>query len=267
MTAARTATEALACPTCRDPLEADAGALRCVSCGRSYRARGGIFDFAPELASQPGLAQRFMEARPVVTVYERWFRPALTRLVSPLGYDEEERYLERWLGDVSGGAGGAILDLACGTGRYTRWLGERAGDRAVLGLDLSRAMLARARADAASTSHGELTFARASALALPIASGALGAACSFGALHLFPDPGLAIAELGRALTSGGTFTCLTVGAAPAGARRPLELAISRAANLRFFERDELAAWLAAAGLTPLDFTHRGAMLLFAARKR
>lgn len=263
MTAVRTATEALACPTCRDPLEADAGALRCVSCGRSYRARGGIFDFAPELVTQPGLAQRFMEARPVVGIYERWFRPALTRLVSPLRYDEEARYLERWLGERGAGA---VLDLACGTGRYSRWLGESAGDRAVLGLDLSAAMLARARADAASAGRGELTFARASALALPIASGALAAACSFGALHLFPDPALAIAEIGRALTSGGTFACLTVGAAPAGARRPLERAFSRAANLRFFERAELTAWLAAAGLTPLDFTHRGAMVLFAARK-
>lgn len=260
---ASTAHEALACPGCRDPLEAEAGALRCVSCGRSHRASAGIWDFAPEIGSQPGLAQRFMEARPVVRVYERWFRPALTRLVSTLHYDEEERYLERWLGAA---VAGAALDLACGTGRYSRWLGERRGDRAVIGLDLSRAMLARARADAARLGRTDLTFARGSALALPIASGSLGAVCSMGALHLFPNPALAIAEVGRALSVGGTFTCLTVGAAPRGAARPLERAFSRAARLRFFERDELVRWLGAAGLTPLDFTQRGAMLLFAARR-
>lgn len=262
-TAVRSAHEALACPTCHDPLEAEAAALRCVSCGRSYGARGGIWDFAPDLASQPGLAQRFMEAPAIVSIYERWFRPTLTRLVSPLRYDEEERYLERWLGATTG----AMLDLACGTGRYTRWLGERAGDRAVLGLDLSRAMLLEAHRRAAAVGRFDLTFARGSALALPITSGALGAVCSFGALHLFPDPPLAIAEIGRALAPGGRFVCLTVARAPSGALRPLEQAFSRAASLRFFERDALTRWLGAAGLDALDLTQQGAMLLFAARKR
>ncbi len=262
-TGSDTAIGALACPSCHGALEPDAGALRCAACGRSYHARNAIWDFSPELVPQPGLAQRFMEAPAITRIYERWFRPALTRLVSPLGYADEELYLERWFAPVDG----AILDLACGTGRYARWLGARTEDRRIVGLDLSLAMLREAKRCALAAHRSELLLARASALALPLGDETLGAAHSFGALHLFPDPAQALAEIGRTLRRGGSFTCLTTLAASDTPRSALQRTFTRAAQLRFFTAAELERDLAAARLERIDLTPRGMMVLFTARKR
>lgn len=256
------AMQALACASCHGALEPDAGTLRCGACGRAYRARAAIWDFAPEIPPQHGLAQRFMEAPPIARIYERWFRPTLTRLVAPLTYADEERYLDRWFQPSDG----AILDLACGTGRYTRWLADRTDDRRVLGLDLSLPMLREARRRALAEGRTDLVLVRGSALALPVADDSLGAAHSFGALHLFPDAALALAEIGRTLRRGGSFTCLTTHATASASGAPLERAFARVAGLRFFARAEIERWLAAARLELLDFTARGRMVLFACRK-
>ncbi len=260
---AATAIEVLACPGCWAHLEPDAGQLRCVGCDRGFIAHGGVWDFAPEIAPQPGVAQRFMEHSAVARIYEDWFRPALTRAVSGPSYADEERYLDAWLGTPDG----PVLDLACGTGRYTRWMARRLGAARVLGLDLSSPMLRRARAASRAEGQGELLYVRGSALSLPIASGLLAAVSSFGALHLFPSAEQALGEVGRVLRPGGAFTCLTTGLTAGLAARAAERAFSRIATVRFFERSELERCLRAAGLEPLDFTARGALLLFAARRR
>jgi len=69
-------------------------------------------------------------------------------------------------------AGGRVLDLACGAGRHLRVLRER-GLRAV-GLDLSAALLRRARSVAA-----DLPLARGDMRTLPFAGGSLDAVTSF----------------------------------------------------------------------------------------
>ena len=84
---------------------------------------------------------------------------------------------------------GPALDIACGTGRYSRWLANRLGPDQVTGLDLSQPMLRRAGRDAPG-----IRFVRGSALALPFTGDSLGTVSCFGALHLFPDPARAIGE-------------------------------------------------------------------------
>ncbi len=248
--------DVLACPKTRRPLQARDGALSGPA-GARYPITDGLIDFCSDIASNPGLAQRTMESPGVARIYEGRFRPALTRLVGGPDYAAESDYLWRHLGEPAG----VVLDLACGTGRYTRMLADHLGADRVLGLDLSVAMLSRARAE----SPG-LSFVRGSAQALPIRTGALSAVVSFGALHLFPDPAAALAEVGRVLAPGGRFVCLTAFAPDAGAVRRLQDGVGGAIRLRFLPRDVIAAGLSAGGVSLVDLTPAGMMALLCGEK-
>ena len=70
-------------------------------------------------------------------------------------YDEFAEWYEQWIGDAPSliaaqdgllppVAGARVLDLACGQGRMSRYLARRGAD--VLGVDVSAAMLSKARA-------------------------------------------------------------------------------------------------------------------------
>ena len=253
----------LACPRCRSRLTVAEDGVSCSSCTLAFPARGRILDFAPEIEHQAGLAQAFMESPTVAAVYERWFRPAFTWFVSSIRYADEDRWLDHWLGPVRG----PLLEIACGTGRTTRRFARRLGPDRVLGLDLSLPMLERARVAADRAGLGELLFVRGSALALPVVDGCLDAVHCFGALHLFPDPGQAVLEIGRTLAPEGRFTCLTTIRIPGGMDGHIQDVFGRVATLRFFERDELLGYLDAADLEPLAVERREGLVLIAARRR
>lgn len=252
----------LACPRCRGPLVDRTEAMVCAGCAAAFPRRGGIVDFAPDLDRQPGLAQRVMESGAVASIYERAFRPAFTRLGSSIRYADEERYLSDHVRPVEG----PLLDVACGTGRYTRWLAARYHGREVVGLDLSFAMLRRAVREPGARGG---TFVRGSALALPLADASLGAVNCFAALHLFPDPERAIREVGRVLRAGGTFTGLTAyrptGEGPL--RDRVRAGFSSVAKFRFFDPDQLRSALESERLSPIDFSFHGSVVLFSAHAR
>jgi SAM-dependent methyltransferase len=237
------------CPKCRRPVVRPG---RC-ACGATSALRQGILDLAPELVVKPGIAMRTMQSRRVAAVYEAVFRPALTRLVTDLSYADEAAFLETWVAD------GPAVDLACGTGRYTRWLAERLGPDGVLGVDLSWAMLHRA-----SSSLPAVRFVRASALQLPVADGSIGTLTCLGALHLFPDPARCVAEVARVLRPEGRFVCLTAVERARGRR--LQRAVGRRIGVSFLEPEALLAWSRGAGLRVCSLERRGAMALLAAER-
>ena len=253
-----------ACPGCRGRLMGQDSRLRCAACGRDFPLREGIRDFCPQLGDSPGVSQRFMEAPAIASIYEGVFRPLFTRLGSSIRYGEEEAYLRRWCDP----APGLVIDLACGTGRYTRWLARhRAAGHTVIGLDLSAAMLAVARERSAVHGATGPVFARASAQSLPIRDGAAGAVNCFGALHLFPDPFGAIGEISRALRPGGCFTCLTACKVETGGKAAVQRIFGRATSFRFFEDREIEERLRADGFELRDLSRSGMVLLFAAGKK
>lgn len=97
---------------------------------------------------------------------------------------------------LAGLPAGIALDVACGTGRHTRYLAE-AGHR-VIGVDSAPAMLDRAVAKVPDAGFAEADMGR-----LPIADHAVDVVVCALALSHVPDLAAALAELVRVLRPGG----------------------------------------------------------------
>ncbi|OMC19186.1 class I SAM-dependent methyltransferase [Mycobacterium sp. SP-6446] len=97
--------------------------------------------------------------------------------------------------------GGIILDAGCGPASVTASLARAAGPGAlVLGVDRSRAMLARA---VRAQSGPQVGFLRADAQQLPLRDETVDGVVSIGVLQFMPNPAAALAEMARVLRPGG----------------------------------------------------------------
>ena len=104
--------------------------------------------------------------------------------------------LQAMVGDVHGLR---VVDLGCGFGWFCRWA-RVAGAAAVLGLDLSEKMLARARAETADQAIG---YAIADLESLSLADSSFDLAYSSLAFHYVEDAARLFALIHRALVPGG----------------------------------------------------------------
>src|SRR3954452_12557156 len=91
-----------------------------------------------------GTAQDLMLTGLVPRIYERWWRPALGRVAKGVlgpGMGDEHRIARLLLGLTPGDG---VLDVACGTGNFSRDFGRSVGpDGLVVGIDVSSTMLER----------------------------------------------------------------------------------------------------------------------------
>ena len=97
-----------------------------------------------------------------------------------------------------------FLDVACGGGRLVLEAAPRVSRAA--GLDISPRMLERARARVAANRDvdgSRLDFRVGSAQRLPFADGEFSVVACTAALHHFPEPAEAVAEIARVLAPGG----------------------------------------------------------------
>jgi ubiquinone/menaquinone biosynthesis C-methylase UbiE len=106
------------------------------------------------------------------------------------------------LADMAGPrAGDRVLDAACGPGTYALRIAPRV--RAVVGLDYTPAMLAKARATALDAGIANASFSRGDVTAIPFRNGSFNIiTCGFSIHHL-AHPGTAVAEFARVLARGG----------------------------------------------------------------
>jgi ubiquinone/menaquinone biosynthesis C-methylase UbiE len=107
--------------------------------------------------------------------------------------DEHCRALERVAAAARGMGLVTFLDVGCGTGRAAGRLGRILPQARVTGVDLSPALLARARERLGAGA----ALARGEAERLPFADASFDAACEFGVLHHVADPGPVVAEMCR----------------------------------------------------------------------
>ena len=93
------------------------------------------------------------------------------------------------------------LDIACGPGTFT--LAFAAHVQKIVGLDLTPALLAQARAAAVQGALSNVSFTCGDAASLPFATASADLASCAYALHHIPDPAGAIAEMSRVVRPGG----------------------------------------------------------------
>lgn len=97
--------------------------------------------------------------------------------------------------------GKRVVDLGCGYGWFCRWA-HGAGARAVLGIDVSQMMLARA---SAAERHDSITYQRSDLETLVLPEAAFDLAYSSLALHYVENVSRLFATLHHALVPGGQF--------------------------------------------------------------
>ncbi|MBF0450976.1 MAG: methyltransferase domain-containing protein [Candidatus Magnetomorum sp.] len=251
----------LTCPNC---LEGPPGELNwespfrdllvCNVCRREYPIVDGIIDFVPDFSFSPGLAQKFMEHRSVVSVYEKYVRPTFTSLGSSITYEEEIAWLQEVPVAVSPKY---ALDLACGTGKYTRLLDEMYHPDIIFGADLSMPMLEKAYAQ----KKPNMIFIRCDASSLPFKPQVFSRVNCFGALHLFPDPRKALSELRRIMELSACFTCLT-SRQMKGWNAWFQSAFSSLFSFHFFDDAHIEKILAESGYINVHVFERAMVLLF-----
>ena len=101
-----------------------------------------------------------------------------------------------------------VLDAACGPGTYALRFAPRV--RAVVGLDYTPAMLAKARDTAQKIGLTNLAFSRGDVTAIPFRTGSFNVVtCGFSIHHLL-DPRAAVHEFARILARGGRLALMDI---------------------------------------------------------
>lgn len=241
----------LRCPRCRrgalrpdsDAMDLTFGPLRCGECHASFPVAEGVADLLDERPDLGGL-QRALDVPIVSRTWERYLRPALSLAVAQRRVDRDSEYL--MYRSLLGQPQGPVLDLDSGTAMFSRRLARERDVPPVIALDVSRAMLEEAVAQAREASV-RIDFIRAAASELPFADGTLGAVLHSGALHLLPEISRLFLEVGRVLRPGGRYVATTF-LPPRFPVSSLQLRL----GLHSRSEDALRSSLAAAGLVNFE---------------
>nr|WP_042180139.1 class I SAM-dependent methyltransferase [Kibdelosporangium sp. MJ126-NF4]CEL14222.1 methyltransferase [Kibdelosporangium sp. MJ126-NF4]CTQ88590.1 methyltransferase [Kibdelosporangium sp. MJ126-NF4] len=242
---------ALRCPRCQGTLTVHQGAAKC-SCGMSFPITKGIMNLLDGTGGSGDLLSQLATISTMSYFYEVYARPAFRRLCgmnweNQVDHQWEQAYIAEHVRPVDG----PVLDLAAGSGMWTNTLAETVGAERVLALDIAPGPLASLR-----DRRPDVAAVVASAGNLPFDDATLGAVLCWDALQAFPDVAAdAIAEVGRCLRPGGSFTLYTFDNAEDEIYRHFVRAHrfpNHKDGLTLFERADLEAWLAGAGLKVVD---------------
>ncbi len=134
-----------------------------------------------------------------------------------------------------------LLDVGTGTGRILEIFGDKVTH--ALGIDLSREMLAVARANLERCGLANCQVRHGDMYKLPVPTASFDAVTFHQVLHFADDPGAAIKEAARVLRPGARLVIVDFGP------HQLESLRSEHAHRRLgFATDEVAGWCRAAGL-------------------
>ena len=257
------------CPACERGFLAGverSDEVHCVECSSSYPVQDAVIDLLPNESMQRSLAQRSMEAEPIVRIYESrfWRRGPHVAFFLGIPFEEEMRLILR-AAQLTGAE--KILDLACGPGIYTRSLARQISAGSVVGLDLSLPMLRYASRRVREEGLENVLLIHGNALNLPFPPDHFDVVNCCGALHLFPDVPRALREIHRVLRPSGRFTVATFRRSDGRVARLRAATRRRLTGLDAFSSRDLESLLQAAGLSDVQCHHaRAAWLIMSARK-
>ena len=121
--------------------------------------------------------------------------------VRTMRVEESDRLVELTTLGLTLGSESLAIDVACGPGTFTRPFASRV--RRAVGVDLTPAMIGKARAEAARAGITNIEFIRGDIYALPFADGVAGIVTCGYAFHHMQEPAHALAEMARVLRPDG----------------------------------------------------------------
>ncbi|WOG90784.1 hypothetical protein DCAR_0310029 [Daucus carota subsp. sativus] len=213
-----------ACPICYEPLirKGPSGfnlpaiyrsGFKCSKCNKTYTSKNTYLDLTVTSGtkvyseSKPSRTELFRS--PLVSfLYERGWRQNFNRAGFP-GPDEEFTMAQDFFKPAEGGI---LVDVSCGSGLFTRKFAKSGTYSKVIALDFSENMLRQSYdfiKEDDTVLNSNLALVRADVSRLPFASGSIDAVHAGAALHCWPSPSNAIAEINRILRSGGVFVGTT----------------------------------------------------------
>ncbi|POO03997.1 Methyltransferase type [Trema orientale] len=215
----------LACPICYDPLawtvdqalsvESVSGStLQCSTCKKTYFGN----ETHLELTAASG-AKNYGEPMPVATelfrtplvsfLYERGWRQTFSLWGGFPGPEKEFELTKEFLKPV---IAGNIVDASCGSGLFSRLFAKSKLFSLVVALDYSENMLRQCYEFIEQEENfpkENIVLVRADISRLPFASSSVDAVHAGAALHCWPSPLAAVAEISRVLRPGGVFVATT----------------------------------------------------------
>jgi len=212
----------LACPICHSTrfdikhVEGSAlGQLYCARCEREFVSTPSGVDLTLEAGlgyrayarSRPGGVELFRN--PLVSLaYERGWRQSFQWAKFP-GVDvESEMAIEM----LQSAYGEVLVDMSCGSGLFSRKFLASRKFKGVIAADYSESMLREALQNFEqdkSLNAREYMLLRADVARLPFETGSVAAIHAGAAIHCWPDPLGAMAEISRVLRPGGVLVAST----------------------------------------------------------
>jgi len=260
-------------------------ALACTRCARSFSTTPAYVD----LTLTSGVKQKVYNQKqwggtelfrsPVISfVYERGWRQGFSWAGFP-GVDKETEMAMRYLRPAYGKV---VVDMSCGSGLFTRRFARSGKFAGVVAADFSESMLGQTktfleeRAPPGSGAQAPVLLLRADVGRLPFPTGSVAALHAGAAIHCWPNPQAALAEISRVLAPGGVFvgTTFMVPTAPLGQAlgnddlvRPLnQLQDAPRGQYKWWEEEELRDLCTGVGLQGFERERQWRFIMFAARK-
>lgn len=273
----------LACPICYKPLirkgpsgltmsSLSRSGFQCENCKKAYSSRDVYLDLTITSSSteydeyNPRRTEVFRS--PLVSfIYERGWRQSFAIRGFP-GPDEEFKMAQNYLEPA---AGGLLMDASCGSGLFSRRFAKCGLYSGVVALDFSENMLRQCyefiKQDK-SLSTVNLALVRADISRLPFTTGSVDAVHAGAALHCWPSPSTAVAEISRVLRPGGVFVATTFvlsGILDLDIAKPFRQAVQQITP-NFLREKELKDLCKTCGLVDYSCIRRQAFIMISARK-
>ena len=258
------------CPDCAGSLSFAQDRATCTECAKAYPIARGILDLSTSIGNAGFDKDEFLmglaQMGGMGYFYETAARPNFTRLCGytwgdAFDVEEEFDYLRTRTSPVDG----PVLDIGAGSGTWTQEIVAHFGVERVICLDNLAPMLAALR-----ERLPETPAVVKDASKLPFGDGTLGAVISWNGPQAYIDVApQVLAEIGRCLKPGGTFTTYTFYNSTDPVYRYLvgsHHLPHPTGGLRSFEEDEFKSWFADAGLEITEESVRALATFITARK-
>jgi SAM-dependent methyltransferase len=254
------------CPRCKHGLTSTDSAFQCQVCGRLYPIEDEIPDFIPEdlKQSEHPVLRSVSNLDRLARVYESklWY-PVVYRFYGGLFIPSVKKEV-CMITEMVDSEKGVVLDVACGTGLFTRSIAKKA--RLVYGVDISKGMLEQAVKYRNKENLSNIRFARAKAENLPFPDSYFDGLTCCGALHLFADTMQALMEMSRVMKHESRIAVMTFVNRRIFRFERIREHLRKEHGAIIFDVEDLNMYLGQAGFMNFNYQVYGSAILFEARK-